>query len=70
VGSQGAVAALTFILFNAVKYDVTEDTLVKEIQQLGELSPPVGAFHLLLCWLAMTVVSFCGCSSRPAKGEQ
>eukprot|EP00005_Dracoamoeba_jomungandri_P001368 CAMPEP_0174253698 /NCGR_PEP_ID=MMETSP0439-20130205/3064_1 /TAXON_ID=0 /ORGANISM="Stereomyxa ramosa, Strain Chinc5" /LENGTH=195 /DNA_ID=CAMNT_0015334869 /DNA_START=15 /DNA_END=602 /DNA_ORIENTATION=- len=32
---KGAVAAFTFILYNAAKYDVPDDVLVKEIMQLG-----------------------------------
>ena len=32
---KGAIAGLTFILSNAAKYDIDEQTLLQEIQQLG-----------------------------------
>lgn len=38
LATQGAVAGLTFVLSNAAKYDVDDQALLQEIQQLGRWS--------------------------------
>jgi len=54
---KAAVAAIRFIVSNAVKYDVEEGVLKHELQQLGL---PKGTFHVPVSWpRVMAIVSAC-----------
>lgn len=64
LATQGAVAGLTFVLSNAAKYDVDDQALLQEIQQLGR-------WYSLVTWPVHTLTPLAASfACRPAKGEQ